>query len=115
MRQRWEWLAGCALVSLVGIGWLWVRRGGPDTAWEALEMIGMLLCAGFGVGARAAGTQKKWPAGVALAGALPMAQNIVLAFPSTMELMLHTGVPYLMFLAGAIGATAAATAILVAR
>ena len=112
MRQRWEWLAGCSLVSLVGIAWLFARLGAPASAWAALELVGMIGCAVTGLVAALASYGKKWPAGVALACALPMAQNIVLAFPSTMELMLHLGVPFLLYLAGAIGAVAASIAIL---
>src|SRR5204863_154321 len=79
-----------------------------ERAWGVSEIRGMILCTGVGIAARAASVEKKWPAGVALACALPMAQNILLGFPTTMERMLHAGVPYLMFLAGAIGAAAAA-------
>jgi hypothetical protein len=113
VRQRWEWLAGCSLVSLVGIAWLLARIGAPETAWGWIEIAGMVLCAGAGVAARIASSSKKWPAGVALACALPAAQNILLAFPTTMELMLHYGVPFMLFLAGAIGAAAAAIVTLV--
>jgi hypothetical protein len=115
VRQRWEWLAGCSLVSLAGISWLWARFGAPASAWASIEIIGMILCAGIGLGTALRGYPKKWPAGVALACAVPMAQNILIAFPTTMELMLHLGVPYLLFLAGAVGAVATAIAILVMR
>jgi hypothetical protein len=113
--QRWEWLAGCSLVSLVGIGWLLARVGAPASAWAAIEMAGMVLCAIAGIGAFARGAAKKWPAGVALVCAIPMAQNLLLSFPTTMELVLRNGVPYLLFLLGAVGAVAAAVAIFVMR
>lgn len=115
MRQRWEWLAGCSLVSLVGLAWLFARLGIPPTAWAQLELVGMILCAVAGLGAAITRYPRKWPAGVALVCALPLAQNILLSFPSTMELMLHLGVPYLLFQGGAIGAVAASIAILVMR
>jgi hypothetical protein len=115
VRQPWQWLAGCSLVSLAGIAWLIARVGAPASAWGAIEMLGMVASAGIGIAAALASHAKKWPAAVALACALPMAQNIVLAFPTTMELMLHLGVPYLMFLLGAIGAVAASIAALVMR
>jgi hypothetical protein len=75
----------------------------------------MILCAGAGLGAAIKSYPRKWPAGVALACALPLAQNILLSFPSTMELVLHLGVPYLLFLGGAIGAVASSIAILAMR
>ncbi|HWO23452.1 MAG TPA: hypothetical protein VNO30_32145 [Kofleriaceae bacterium] len=115
MRQRWEWLVACSVVSLVGIGWLLARIGAPADAWPAIEIAGMVLCAVVAIAAHLRGAAKKWPAAVALACALPMAQNLVLSFPLTMELMLRSGVPYLLFLVGAVGAVAAAIAILVAR
>lgn len=115
MRQRWEWLAGSSLVALAGISWMWIRFGAPASAWASIEIIGMILCAGIGLGTSLRGYPKKWPAGLALACAAPMAQNILLAFPTTMELMLHLGVAYLLFLAGAVGAVAASIAILVMR
>ena len=115
MRQRWEWLVACSVISLVGIGWLLVRAGAPAGAWPAIEIAGMVLCAALAIAAHVRGAAQKWPAAVALACALPMAQNIVLSFPLTMELMLRSGVPYLLFLVGAIGAVAAAVAVLVAR
>lgn len=115
MRQRWEWLVACSVISLAGIGWLLARVGAPAGAWPAIEIAGMVLCAIVAIAAQLRGAAKKWPAGVALACALPMAQNIVLSFPLTMELVLRSGVPYLLFLVGAIGAAAAAVAILVAR
>jgi hypothetical protein len=113
VRQRWEWLAGCSLVALVGIAWLFARLGAPASVWASIEIVGMILCAVVGLVTALASYPKKWPAGVALACAAPMAQNLLLGFPTTMELMLHVGVPYLLFLGGAIGAVAAAIAILV--
>jgi len=115
VRQRWEWLAGSSLVSLVGIFWLFARYGAPASAWASVEIIGMILCGAVALVAALRSYARKWPAGVALVCAAPMAQNILLSFPTTMELMLHLGVPYLMLLVGSIGAAAAATAILAMR
>lgn len=102
-------------MSLVGLAWLFARLGIPPTAWAQLELVGMILCAVTGLGAAITRYPRKWPAGVALVCAAPLAQNILLSFPSTMEMMLHLGVPYLLFLGGAIGAVAASIAILVMR
>ncbi len=115
MQQRWEWLAGCSLVSIAGLIGLWVKFGAPASAWATIENVGMVLCAIVALAARLTDTTKKWPAGVALVCAAPMAQNILVFFPTTMQLVLHLGVTFLLFLAGAIGAVAAAVAILVMR
>jgi hypothetical protein len=115
VRQSWEWLAGCSVVSIVGISWLLIRFGAPASAWASIEILGMVLCAIVAVAATVKRTTKKWPAGVALVCAAPVAQNILLGFPSTMELMLHLGVPFLLFLAGAIGAVATSIKILVMK
>lgn len=115
MRHRWTWLAVCSVISVIGLIALWIEYGGPASAWATIENAGMVLCAIVGTAAMLAGHGKKWPAGVALVCAAPMAQNILLNFPITMELILHLGVPFLLFLAGAIGAVASSIAILVAR
>jgi hypothetical protein len=115
VRQRWEWLAGTSLVSLVGIAGMWMKFGWPASAWASIEVIGMILCTIIGVVAAARTYPRKWPAAVALICAAPMAQNILISFPLTMELVLHLGVTYLLFLGGAVGAVVVAVAILVMR
>jgi hypothetical protein len=115
VRQRWEWLAVCSVISLAGLVAFWVKFGGPASAWASVEHIGMILCTIVALIALFARYPKKWPAGVALVCAAPMAQNIVLGFPTTMQWILHLGVSYLLFLAGAIGAVASSVAILVMK
>ena len=115
MRERWQWLFGCAVVSLVGVAWLCARLGLPADAWASVEQTGMILCAAIALTAAIARYPKKWPAAVALLCAAPTAQNLVLDFPSTMQIIIYFGAPYLCYVAGAIGATAAAIAILAMR
>ena len=115
MHERWKWLAGCALASVAGMSWLLLRFGAPASAWASIEMIGMVLCGAIALVALVRGYPKKWPAGIALVCAAPMAQNVLLDFPLTMELMLNFGVAYLLFVAGAVGAVAAALFILASR
>jgi hypothetical protein len=115
VRQRWEWLAVSSVVSVAGLVALWIKYGAPASAWASVENIGMVLCAIVAVIALFKSYPKKWPAGVALVCAAPMAQNILLSFPTTMQLVLHLGVSFLLLLAGAIGAVASAVAILVMR
>lgn len=115
MRERWQWLFGCAVVSLVGVAWLCARLGLPADVWATVEQVGMILCAITALVAALLRYPKKWPAAVALLCAAPTAQNLVLAFPSTMQAIIYFGMPYLCYVAGSIGAAAAAIAILVMR
>jgi hypothetical protein len=115
VRERWQWLFGSATVSLVGVAWLCARLGLPADVWATFGQVGMILCAITALAAALTSYPKKWPAAVALLCAAPTAQNIVLAFPSTMQAIIYFGMPYLCYVAGAIGAAAAALAILVMR
>lgn len=115
MRERWQWLFGCAILSLVGVAWLCVKFGLPASAWASVEQIGMILCAITALAAALADYPKKWPAAVALLCAAPTAQNLLLDFPSTMQLIIFIGFSYLFHVAGAIGAVAVAIATLVRR
>ena len=115
MRERWQWLFGCAIVSLVGIAWLLSQLGAPASVWGGVERIGMIACAITGLAAAVADYPRKWPAAVALLCAAPTAQNLLFSFPSTMQLMIHLGVSFLLYVAGAIGAVAVSIAVLVMR
>lgn len=115
MQQRWEWLAICSVVSIAGLVAFWVKFGGPVGAWASVEHAGMILCTIVALIAMFRRYPRKWPAGVALVCAAPMAQNILLGFPTTMQLVLHLGVSFMLFLVGAIGAVASAVAILVMK
>jgi hypothetical protein len=115
VHERWKFLASSSLASVVGISWLLLREGAPASAWASIEMIGMALCAGIGLFAFGRRYPKKWPAAVALVGAAPMAQNVLLNFPLSMELVIHFGAAYLMFIAGSVAAVVAAVLILASR
>lgn len=115
MRERWQWLFGCAAVAFIGVLWLCIKYGLPADAWASVEQIGMLLCAITGLVAALVKYPKKWPAAVALLCAAPTAQNLLLEFPSTMELIIFIGFPYLLHVAGAVGAVAASIATLAMR
>lgn len=116
MRGRWHWLFGCSIVSLAGLTWLLTAHAAAFDALAAASLLGLIGSAGLGVGGAITETPRKWPAAAALAGTLPSTQRAVLAFPTTVELMLHDGgAGHVLHVTGAIGATVTAVAILVLR
>lgn len=112
MRLRWQGLYASALIALCGMIWVTARFGLARPVWQLAALAGMIAVAALGIWAAHRDLHRKWPAGVSLACAIPVARELLAVLGQNERQLSSVGPASLMIICGTLATIVMAIATL---